>query len=218
MRRLLPLLALAGCAAQPCAAPGALRLSAEGRQATAFLVRGSEGAEGLPRLVTAAHAVAGVRIATIHLPGGPQPAAPLVVAPERDLAVLIPLPASPEDAARWRAEPALPLAPRQRRDSALRARFEDAVPAPGASGSPVLDAEGRVRGVLRSAAAATRAAMAEPVADVAVLAALNAAGRTVATAAEGRRGHAFAVTAPIACVLASGMAVEGPRGAVLAAR
>ncbi len=195
---------------------------------TGFIVRGSAGPDGLARIVTAAHVIAPVieqpgrlrvhvTLADGRLMGEAQLLATAVPwdprqrhdASLRDLAVLALVPAGPAVAAQWRGMAGLPLAPVQRADSVLRGRFADpAGPDFGASGSPILDETGRVRGVLtklqgREAVAATlmtgggrlqphgvwtgqalpRASLAigDPLSAAPVLAALNMAGQGVRT-------------------------------------
>ena len=117
-------------------------------------------------------------------------------AARRDLAVLIPRGfTDPAAEARFRALPGLPLAERQRGDSILLGMVSSPAGLDfGVSGAPVLDAQGRVRGVLtkfrvnpaaRPAGAAPgalpaeTAGIADPISAPSVLRALGAAGARV---------------------------------------
>ena len=212
---------------------------------TGFAVADSAGADGLPRILTAAHLVA----SALEAPG--QAAIQIVMADGRvvgqgrvlataqpwnpalrddpsvrDLAVLALAPANPEMAQHWRQVAGLRLARHQRADSLLRARFANpAGPDLGASGSPLMDGEGLVRGVLTKVQAPDPTAvslhvpdigrvmagdgsgqfgrlprqtiaLADPVSASPVLAALNTAGEGIVTLPVIGRGHLLpAVTA-----------------------
>lgn len=212
---------------------------------TGFAVADSAGPDGLPRILTAAHVVAaaleapGLTSIQIILPDGRVVGHASVMATAvpwnplnrddpaiRDLAVLALRPANPEMSQSWRQLPGLRLAQHQRGDSLLRARFANpAGPDLGASGAPMMDGDGLVRGVLTKVqspepvAVSLRSAdigramagdssnrlgrlprqttaLADPVSAAPVLAALNGAGRGIVTAPVAGRGHLLtAVTA-----------------------
>lgn len=213
------------------------------QRGTASVVRGSA-APGEPyRIITAAHVIGPAieapddQVVRVLLPNGHEigTARPLALAEpwraaeqndpaRRDLAVLamdrfIDAPAR----AAYLGLAGLPLAPVQRADSILRAPVTTpAGIAPGASGSPVLDEQGRIRGVLTKVQAAegtrhvalagritggvgegipatlpaSSLGVADPVSSPAILHALGAAARRVEVGPRPGRRDVFAASIP----------------------